>query len=166
MRGISPICLESGLSRRHMFSGLALGGLGIITGCATTPPEFAVGEAAQREAALPANAPTLFMITSKACPSCQAFYTFHYPRFQKMPERERIRIVVLHSPSISIPPLTNLGWAGSYDWVLGEARKHGLLMATPLFVLTRETRYLVAGYGMEDWQTDIIPVIRRETGLT
>jgi thiol-disulfide isomerase/thioredoxin len=142
-----------------MVSGLALVGSGLLVGC-STPPGYASGEAARREAALPANAPTLFYVTNRWCSFCAAFQATYMPTFEQSKERERLRFVTLHSPNVSLPQ--QYPWAEQHAWAPEAARSHGLLMQTPLFVLIREHRYITAGFGIEDWKTEILPAVHKE----
>jgi hypothetical protein len=152
-------------TRRQIIGCLALTGSGFLTGCAAPPPTYATGLAAQREAALPADAPTLIYASSDACSACMVFRQYDFRVFEDSKERQGIRVVLLHSLTVSISTSGNSEWTGGYQWALDAARDHSLLMATPLFILTKQQQYLIAGYGRGDWQNDILPAIRRETGL-
>ena len=152
-------------TRRSALTGLFLAGSGLLTGCASEPPSYAAGQDAEREAQLPSSAPTLYVVASNACPTCTYFERAYFPRFKESVERQKVRLIVLHSPTRELSYQLNPDWVGNHRWILDEAYKHQLLMATPLFVLTRENKYLMAGYGIEDWNTDIVPAIRKEVGL-
>jgi hypothetical protein len=155
---------RSNVTRRQLFSGMALAGSGLLLGCTTTPPTYATGDAAKREAALAADAPTLIYVSNSNCSFCLAFDYNNLPSFEASKERQALRLVRLHSPSVSIPSRMS-PWAESHTWALEAARDHGMLMQTPFFVLARGSKYIVSGYGLEDWQHDILPAVRREVGV-
>ena len=153
---------SSPLTRRGVLTGTALAGAGLLLGCSAEPPTYANGIAAQREAGLDPGALTLFFVESKVCPICAAFAQAYMPPFEASKERERIRLVVLHSPAISVRPFGAPAWVGSYQPILDDAQNRGLLMATPLFILMKNNKYFLAGTGLQDWRDEILPAIRKE----
>lgn len=148
------------MGRRDVVLGMALSGTGLLSACTPSPPTYATGDAAAREAALPGHAPTLFYVKSASCAICASFDQSQLVLFQRSDERQKLRLVTLHSPSISI---RGSEWAGPHAWAVDAARSHGLLMATPLFVLTRDQTFVIAGYGIGDWMTEILPAVKKET---
>jgi hypothetical protein len=144
-------------------SALLIGRQAVGTG-AVNQPTYATGVAAQREAALPVTAPTLYLVDAPECKWCVWWDNKYLADFEQSEARARLRFVQLHAPRIP-DSLLDIAWPEADRWARDAARDHHL-HGTPLFVLVREHRFITGGNNARfGWPDEYWPTIRREVGL-
>lgn len=168
-------------SRRQILTSLGgLAGVAVLTGCAhesmhrdsgvVIPPTFATGEAAQKEAALAAGAPTLYMVSALDCPNCTLWHASDEPGFLRSEARARLKFVVMNSYTIRQGSGADSIWPPDYRWIRDAAAADRNTESppntawTPLWVLVRGHTYIVAAHGLQGWKKFMWPAIQRETG--
>jgi hypothetical protein len=163
------------LRRRQLLAYGTLGIPGVLAACgqappAPLPPSYATGAMAEKEAALPAGALTLYMVTAPDCPICHEWEGSHGPVFQRSVARARLRFVILHSYTTYQGSGQDVTWPQDVRWLRDAAKADTravylpLTRYTPLFVLARKHDYLLGAAGTKGWDTKIWPAILQETG--
>ncbi len=168
----------AGMSRRSLVTHGMVGLPVLLAACAPTqvdlghviPPTYATGEAAAKEAALPASAPMLFMVTAPDCPPCREWKDKYKPVFEKSEARARLRFIMLNSFSLKQGSGVDSIWPAEYRWARDAARVDNrapylpLTKYSPLFVLARPNQYIRGATAIRGWTETIWPAIQRETG--
>lgn len=160
---------DSGWERRRILIGrLGLPVSALVAGCAgpgVLPPTYATGEAAQREAALPPSAATLFYVTASDCPFCREWETKDSPAFEQSLARQKLRYVKLYAELIKSGLFQDYTWPTDVRWVRDEIRNRGkeVRRAFPFFVLVQDQRVIAAGGGTRYWRETMVPAMNKAT---
>jgi|GEM_PF-2523076 len=155
------------LSRRLSIFGPAALAACAAQQLADIPPTFATGSAAQREAALPPNAPTLYYVSAPDCPNCRAWVDNTLPTFESSPERARLRFVVLHSYTIHDGSGQDYTWPANLRWIRDAAKADQRSQYlpntryTPLWALVRGNEYIRCAHGLREWNEGMWPTLRQ-----
>ena len=149
------------LSRR---AALTLPAFASLAACSREGAVASAPEALTREAALPATAPLLVMITAPDCPFCQQFASFYRPAFEQSPERARIRFLVLETTSLRLGH-ADRAWPQEHRWIRDARVERGMAGGTPSFNLVRGREVLLLSFCLGEWGRAMRPRIRREVGI-
>jgi hypothetical protein len=159
-----------GFGRRDLFARGAVLLTALLGECAADvePTDDA---AAQHDAALPRNAPTLFYVSAPDCPWCRKWNRVFLATFEASVVRARLRFVILHSPSVRVSWSSDQVWPQDVGWVRAALDARQVRHVVPLFVLVQKGAYVasVAGYDQRydyGWHGDFYGTVLKAVGLT
>ena len=99
------------------------------------------------DAALPPDAPIIYMVSAPDCPTCAAWKQDLQASFESSPERTKLRFVELISPSVRQGPYPDAAWPENLRWIRTDVQGRHPTWGTPLFILVHGNKVVISQGG-------------------